>query len=455
MKRLFTIIIAIILCSFTSTLFSQNFNKADFTPRVENGQVLTASQILLNKKLTSVLGQVWVPSNWVDDTRQIYQYTDAGLISEVAHQEMENSEWKTKSEMLSEYNTENQMVVIIIWIYEDDGTIGMGTKWEYTYSGNKIVEGIQSDWDIDSAVWEISTKQEYEYSNELISKIIEYRYLISSWAVSQQYTFTYDIQGREIEELTEIWDESENTFANSYIITTSYHQDKLISRMEERSWDIDNQQWSEGNYYLSEFEYDVNGNEIEYIFTFAMEFGGTSYITKSKKQSEYDSNNYLIEDLDFNWDENTSVWIELGKSEYTNDAEGNPLVVIIYNKLSGSWDYSEKQIYNYDGAVDVESDELNFPKIFNLSQNYPNPFNPSTTIKYSIPVVDANFASTTNIILKVYDALGKEIATLVNEVKQPGNYEVEFNASNLTSGIYFYSLNSGNNLLTKKCLLMK
>ena len=85
---------------------------------------------------------------------------------------------------------------------------------------------------------------------------------------------------------------------------------------------------------------------------------------------------------------------------------------------------------------------------FNLSQNYPNPFNPSTTIKYSIP-------NAGNISLKVYDVLGKEIATLVNEEKSSGNYEVEFNASNLTSGIYFYQLKAGNFIETKKMILLR
>ncbi len=454
MKRLFTIIIAIILCLFTSTLFSQNFNKADFNPKVENGKVVTASQILLNKKLTSVLGQVWVPSNWVDETRQTYKYTDAGLMSEVKHQKIENSEWKTKMEKLFDFNENSQAAVFIMLMYEDDGSIAYGTKWEYAYSENKIVEDIKSDWDVDGGVWEINNKQEYEYTNELVTKITEYRYLISSWALSKQYTFTYDAQEREIEELTEEWDVNENVLVNSYIITTQYHQNKLISRREEKAWDVDNQQWSVGNYYLFEYEYDSNGNCIEDMSTMAIEFPGYSMKTKSKTQSEYDSNNYLIEDLDFTWDENTSVWGELEKSEYTNDVEGQPLIVIIYNKLPGSWDYSEKHIYNYDGAVDVESDEINIPETFNLSQNYPNPFNPSATIKYSVPV-DANFASRTNVIIKVYDALGKEVATLVNDAKQPGYYEVEFNASKLTSGVYFYTLSSGNNLLTEKCLLVK
>ncbi|MBW7889397.1 MAG: T9SS type A sorting domain-containing protein, partial [Bacteroidetes bacterium] len=88
-----------------------------------------------------------------------------------------------------------------------------------------------------------------------------------------------------------------------------------------------------------------------------------------------------------------------------------------------------------------------------LEQNYPNPFNPSTTIRYSIP--EARNHSAIAVTLKVYDLLGKETATLVNEVQEAGNYSVQFNASQLSSGIYFYTLTAGNNISTKKLLLLK
>ncbi|HQF44129.1 MAG TPA: T9SS type A sorting domain-containing protein, partial [Ignavibacteriaceae bacterium] len=85
---------------------------------------------------------------------------------------------------------------------------------------------------------------------------------------------------------------------------------------------------------------------------------------------------------------------------------------------------------------------------FNLEQNYPNPFNPSTTIKYSV-------AERSNVNIKVYDMLGKEVASLVNTVKEAGSYEVNFNASNLASGMYVYTITAGNFTSSKKMMLMK
>ncbi|MDP3831725.1 MAG: T9SS type A sorting domain-containing protein, partial [Ignavibacteriaceae bacterium] len=93
---------------------------------------------------------------------------------------------------------------------------------------------------------------------------------------------------------------------------------------------------------------------------------------------------------------------------------------------------------------DVES----IPNDYSLSQNYPNPFNPITKINYTIP-------QTGLVTIKVFDILGKEITTLVNEEKKSGNHKIEFNGSKLSSGIYFYQIKSGSFTATKKLVLLK
>jgi len=108
--------------------------------------------------------------------------------------------------------------------------------------------------------------------------------------------------------------------------------------------------------------------------------------------------------------------------------------------------YRLKQIdndgtFNYSNEIEVELNIV--PKAFALEQNYPNPFNPSTKIKYSIPIIGTGIIPQ-SVTLKVYDVLGKEVATLVNEQEPAGNYEVDFNALNLASGIYLYRLSVGN-----------
>jgi type 1 fimbria pilin len=117
-------------------------------------------------------------------------------------------------------------------------------------------------------------------------------------------------------------------------------------------------------------------------------------------------------------------------------------------------DTIEFMITSPDGIMMTKSFIFSYtgPKEFKLEQNYPNPFNPATVISYQLPVIG-------NVSLKVYDILGSEVATLVNEEQQPGYYEVQFNGNSLASGLYIYRLSAnsgaGNYISTKKMMMIK
>ena len=102
----------------------------------------------------------------------------------------------------------------------------------------------------------------------------------------------------------------------------------------------------------------------------------------------------------------------------------------------------------YDITVDVENFNEEIPTDFTLHQNYPNPFNPATKIKYSVP-------QSSNVVIKVFDILGNEIETLLDAEKQTGTYNLTWYAENLPSGVYFYRLQAGSFVETKKMVLMK
>ncbi|MDA3860221.1 MAG: T9SS type A sorting domain-containing protein [Melioribacteraceae bacterium] len=130
--------------------------------------------------------------------------------------------------------------------------------------------------------------------------------------------------------------------------------------------------------------------------------------------------------------------------------------------------YYKISAYDISGNESEYSDEASFlvgvndedtsPTEFSLSQNYPNPFNPSTTINYSIPSnQNSLFGAAMGgfVTLKIYNILGMEIATLINKAQSAGNYNVTFDATKLSSGIYFYTLNSGAFSATKKLTILK
>ena len=112
------------------------------------------------------------------------------------------------------------------------------------------------------------------------------------------------------------------------------------------------------------------------------------------------------------------------------------------------------------GSAGVEQGTPAVPLAASLEQNYPNPFNPGTRIQYSLPSQSSEYAEGrvgvgSLVTLKVFDVLGREVATLVNEEKKPGTYEVSFDASSLPSGVYYYRLQSGNFVDTKKLTVLK
>ena len=137
--------------------------------------------------------------------------------------------------------------------------------------------------------------------------------------------------------------------------------------------------------------------------------------------------------------------------------DADSLSVVIFVQSIGSRTVYQSETISYDelnvsGIENKNSSAINFK----LEQNYPNPFNPSTAIRFSIPSVITSGAKQSQLVtLKVYDILGNEIATLVNEAKPAGSYEVNFDATSLSSGIYFYAIKAGSFIETKKMILLK
>jgi len=105
-------------------------------------------------------------------------------------------------------------------------------------------------------------------------------------------------------------------------------------------------------------------------------------------------------------------------------------------------------LVNQVTGIGEDQGSLLTPDTYNLAQNYPNPFNPSTTISWQSPIGSHQ-------TLKIYDVLGNEVATLVNEYREAGRYEVTFDATQLASGIYLYKLQAGSFIETKKMILLK
>ena len=228
------------------------------------------------------------------------------------------------------------------------------------------------------------------------------------------------------------------------------------------------------NYSAAGIEIDSSNNiwlGIINTATIGVEFGGGLKKYDGTKWESYDIYNSdlpsnSVEDLALDNYEN--LWIATyggGAAKfdrkdkwilYNQNNSGLPWIdveKIIVDRNNNKWfgvQQSGLTVFNEEGvilsAVVQKSNQVN--NSFSLYQNYPNPFNPTTTISYQLPF-------NSHVTLKVYDILGKELTTLVNEEKAPGTYRINFNAKDISSGIYFYQLKVGNFIETKKMELIR
>ena len=172
-----------------------------------------------------------------------------------------------------------------------------------------------------------------------------------------------------------------------------------------------------------------------------------------------DAQDQAIVDVSYNGGSTWTNIITWGGTDVRNTHEvhslpgatNNPNVKIRFVSVQPGWDWwwtIDNVCIRGEVVTGLANNGNEIPKQYSLSQNYPNPFNPSTKIKFDLP--KQGFVS-----LKVYDVLGKEVANLVNEVKTPGSYVVNFNGENISSGVYYYRIDVGNYVETKKMLLIK
>jgi len=195
------------------------------------------------------------------------------------------------------------------------------------------------------------------------------------------------------------------------------------------------------------YKYDNAGNLISGLIT---DLSGRTYDTRftysyNKNNCFYYGNNEIK--LNGIWTPGDETFFTSRQDIFQPDVFGTVSNCFFSFSLPGTELYVYYKL-NPRAISSVKGNNNNNPDQFNLYQNYPNPFNPSTTIKYSIP-------TNHHVILKVYDMLGREVQTLVNEEKQMGNYEITFDGHNLASGIYIYRITAGTSTSARKMQFIK
>jgi hypothetical protein len=456
------------------------------------------SHMLTTTQLDSMISERY--DTTAQEVKTSYQYTEQKKLSKVTVEYFDDDEITSGDSFTFTYSGEKLGTVLTYKLVNLEWIPKEKTDNNYDPNGNNILT-TKEKWDKINSVWIgiTRTSRTFDFPQKLLSEMTEvWDSASSSWKKFSLVENTYNSDNQKLTNIVkvnvnEIWF---NFSKNLY----TYGSNGKMSENKSFIWDYTDNIWVDKGI----ITYTYNENNLE-ILSLEKELKDGSWINKRKTTKTYISGILLINNLVEDWD--NGVWVKNNEMTITYDTEGQIISYSSMNNWNGSnWGEGDKLTFGYnsdnmcdnithesffqnhwvsaDGimwppnlfsydpefmsyyftsgyeaelfypnATAVENNDIDVPNEIMLEQNYPNPFNPTTTIKYLLPLNSGNKLS--NVKLVIYDVLGNEIETLVNEQKSAGIYEVKFDASNLSSGIYFYELKTANFNKVRKMILIK
>jgi len=422
----------------------------------------------------------WENGAWEYSSKEIYSYDDNGYYSDMLAQKWDSDSdvWIDTERMLITVDGFNFILIAEEWDFDSEQWVGIVRmtmiastqidinaieNWEnidselfelwdedsgdwtpfsrtnYTYDENgNLIEQFRQGWFPDTGEWidlELDTFTYNENDQVLIYQYKAYSMWTMDWYLNVRGTNTYDASGNLVETVDEEWNYGTEAWENigKFIQTFDSNNNRLTLTIQ--FWDDDNQVWEDSSREM--FTYNGNDKVLTRLKQ-NKNWGATEWQDDTRETYEYATNGYLnhytceLSQGDGNWvpwSSNDAVEIEVIDREVYYSTE----LFVYYNDA-----LTETSIENSDIVADN----------FSISQNYPNPFNPTTVIQYSLP--NMNFVK-----ISVYNSIGQKVSTLVNKQQIAGSYSVNFDGSNLSSGIYFYQIIAGSFQHSKQMLLIK
>jgi len=384
----------------------------------------------INGNLTSKINTGWSDGQWTNNSRYTYTYDANGNNTSISFEGALDDEWFRFYRILYSYDASGNIISETWQDWSDEQWVNK-SRCTYTLNGfgKKTLE-VEEKWSEDQ--WVNSWRNTYIYDvYGVISDIDEYWGYSEGWVNNTNSSYTYDSNGNMTSQLYQYWSLSDEKWKGDWRYTYTYDTNGNMTSLYFE--DCSNEQWVSSWQYT--YTYNSNGKMTTRV---QAQSSGDQWVNRYKSTFEYDGEGRVVYANNEIWE--AGNWIPLNSSLY--------IAGVSYG--TGS----EIDFYYNVNAVDVASNS-EMVNDFSLSQNYPNPFNPSTIIRFSLPAGRQELPMNSFVTLKVYNLLGQEVATLVNEQKPAGNYEVKFDASNLASGVYVYRLNAGDFTASQKMLLLK
>jgi hypothetical protein len=446
LKRIKFLFVLLFLLHFSAQLYSQEIS---FYYDVISDSLFPQSNS--DQLIEDLTRQIWneSASSWVNDSLYEYSYNGNSLVDTlIAHKWRNGSVWgndgrwrylyNSNNKLLQRYNGEwadtswreysrnyyyysgsNQNLTRIDNYYFSDNTWVLTGYSTYSWNPNNYLLSVISYKLSTIFPWTYVTWWKYEYyydsSNVLIMKTGFSSYEGTPWEYEINNLYFYDGNGNNAENIGQEWNSTGSNWVNDYRYLYEYDINNVLLSIVYQDWKTDSLDWE--NVWRETYTYTPQ-NKIATMFkeTWTQEAGWNNYVQRTYF---YDANYNWVERITFLWDE--TYW----KNYY-------------------------RHLATWIEPVSVWETPAYLAEYY-LSNNYPNPFNPVTNIGFRI----ASASGGGFVSLKVYDVLGNEVATLVNEEKTAGEYEVVFDGSGLSSGMYFYILSVGTFSETKKMVLIK
>ena len=360
----------------------------------------------VNTEFVASVTQEWINEEWEDAERALHVLDNLQRLIEETIQHHQNDSWQNFERHLLEYEAESENLSIEITQDWEDGDWEHKWRDQYTYDEqDRLIELLWEDWDEDE--WIQTDRFLFSYDGDgNLEEVLIYWWTGDAWDLDYREIWSYDDDGNLVQILEEVWDGNE---------------------------------WWEDFRVL--FAYDGEGNRIESTY---QAFEDDEWENVQLVESEYDDGGNVVQSVYSQWEDND--WVPVWRDTFEFDANDVLTSELIELWTGTAWENWMRITYT-DSPTRV-ADEGGMPRRFELAQNYPNPFNPSTTIRFTIP-------EQTNVTLTVYDMLGREVATLVDEILQPGEHTKLFDAGHLASGVYVYRIRAGDFTDTKRLVLMK
>lgn len=397
---------------------------------------------------TVEIEQNWDNGSWIDNKRNYTTTNLDGGVMETISQSKSNGEWVNKTKMTMNFNlnmSDSTFRFLSVYSYQwNAGTSAwdqMGRS-EYLYDSNNFLIGINGY--LNMGTLEIHYTRVTFANNNVGMPVLEtdekFNFGTQQFENEERITYVYNNSNPKdlLHETEAVWISSawQDTFKTSYTRNSMLNPLTIIEESITNGTTYQNQ----GRYQIT---YLPNGeDETEVIYSY-WNTNSSAWMLNSRQSYTYTAfgevDVYMFETYS---NGNFNPWL---RTTYTYDSNNKLSIELTEEYTSGSYQNEERKLYSYEP---LSTGEKFIVEDYSLQQNFPNPFNPSTTINFGLNAMS-------NVKLTVYNMLGQEVAVLVDKELPAGAHSIIFNASYLASGTYLYRLEAGNQVQTRKMLLMK